>query len=78
MYREMTTQVKWDNHLSEKFISTRAYNKEKNSQQLSASRVNSNNSSLFVLDSIITSDAMKAANSIGIDSVNPLCSGFCI
>jgi hypothetical protein len=29
-----------------------------------------------VLDSIITSDAMKAANSIGIASVNPLCSGF--
>jgi hypothetical protein len=30
-----------------------------------------------VLDSIITSDAMKAANSIGIASVNLLCSGFC-
>jgi hypothetical protein len=38
--------------------------------------VNSNNSSLFVLDSIMTSDAMKAANSIGIASVNPFCSGF--
>jgi hypothetical protein len=41
------------------------------SKAFSASRVNSNNSSLFVLDSIITSDAMKAANSIGIASVNP-------
>jgi hypothetical protein len=42
------------------------------------SHIQSNNSSLFVMDSIITSDAMKAANSIGIASVNPLCSGFCI
>ena len=46
------------------------------SKAFSASRVNSNNSSLFVLDSSITSDAMKAANSIGIASVNPLGSGF--
>jgi hypothetical protein len=44
------------------------------SKAFSASRVNNNNSSLFVLDSIMTSDAMKAANSIGIASVAGLVS----